>query len=1399
MTVSVGSTITTASYNTIFSEISNILNSTVGGYGSNIRASSTATTNIIAGYEHWNALYSDVNKCIKHQTGADIPAITLPAVGDLITAAFVNDLETAASTAVANSGTVHPSQLATFTTSTTLVDVPWDSQVQNVTSYTWSTSTQLNYHFNLGGSIRSTISSSGTVTSIGDSGFVEFVRHANSPEYSTLITDPYTRARWIGPFATTVTNYSTSTGAGVFTATITYVRTNVVGTEIDTIEVTTEITPPAGAGEIKLFPINTGTLFYSIDAISAIRPSVVTDRKILEASTLQPFNFSAGTRSNPQILTLSNTGAEPVSVSNVFATSFGVIGYAINTATNLTDQNPFIIPLEYPITIAPNEDYNVVVYYLEPVKATTEVGKFYNSIIITSDADDQNIVVSTEQNVTVPEFDFNLYLTDSSQLYTYDNWKTEFGLSDSDKTLGINIANTYYLSNTDFGIIDGKRRFGLFRKPDANGLANWVNYTKANLGGNYTLLTSVFFRGVDAGGTDNSRALTANKFFDPGFGYGDLYDKTSVNLNLSSSAPNQYQYLIEPLFGSLNVEQPSFLENFFGRFFGFGNTFPGYTATLSNQEFNGSPSEEAAVAFNVIIKGSPGTGTILKGPAVQFTPLFINNIGTYSADLTVTVEATDLNGATVTKSKTVNLSLNVTTLVDGNLVKWVSGFETDNAVIGMSYDRIDGQTYLTVGVGSGGDGAPSLAGNNYLPSYVDVNRLGITGDEQWGTFPPGYGTPMYRIAYGGAWSGFMNDYAVWPYNSPYIGAGYSYPVGADLVNSYKFTATSPGTYTVEFASDDNGYVAIDGQRIFETGGNFRGSDVRTVYLSSVGEHTVTLYVRNMVSYRGGNPGGVAATIRNPAGNIIWSTLNTVRSTPPYLYWIEAYRIPIESNVPRTYQLGNYLVKNFYPVGDPASGYRNYGAYFGTPGTASAGSIITVDSDGKGNLTFNWNPQSTTSGSSADTTLSSIGMLQYYYSYFGSRKRNVDGAGAGQTTQQLIGMTVRSPRTTTVRTPGFGRIEVQSTVYENNINGITSILTINGSQVSYSFSRGHTLAVINPLTFAVESMNTYDTYGASSSSALTAALNNVASGKIIAIISQDATELNQDTRDVLVSKFAAPLSTIWSRSRIAHSFIGRAGDPAFSPVERISNSSNLVDTYTFWPNGVTAEAIGGGGGGGGICFTADSLVTLEDGITIEISKVKVGDRVLNHNGTAVNTVNFIEKVLDSTGEYLYSPDSELAPFATVNHPLYIDGVLSSTDPEMFQELYPWLGKMKQIEDPVVVPAGDQVLYNLWLDGDSTYIVNGYGTTSIIDHGGFLVRAWEKGILYEDQVSEMVKYFANQGPDSLFGSYLINKHLAKVDIDLVDKLVARILKKDTWSRSAFNTAAKLLGRVTRYLKE
>lgn len=1163
MTVSVGSIIAAADYNSIHEEIKRILNSTQGGYGADLLSSTTATTNMVASAAHWNALFSDVNKCIKHQTGANISGISVPTSNDLITATFVNVLASSATIAVLNSGTVHPSQLATFVSATSFTNVGWDSEVQIIREYHWDSNLEAHYHFNLGGYLSATIGYSGTPGSSQDNGFVEFVGHANQP-YSQLYA-PYTRANWLGGPGTVTKTYSTNTTAGIFTSTVVYTRVS-TGTTV-----LTSIVPPAGISPINLVPITSATLFYSTDAIAVEFPTIKTDRKILAVGSLAPFNFAAGTRSNPQILSLRNVGSEPIVVSSIEATSHGVLGYAISTGSNFSGQFPIIEPLTFPINIAANTDYDIVVYYVEPITEVSEIGTFYNNIIITSDADSSAINVPTIQNVSAPNFFFNLILAETEQTYTYDDWKTEFGLSTPNLNLGINIANTYYLPNTDFGIINGVRRYGLFRKPDAEGLKFWVDYTNANFSGDYTQIAAPFFNSIDASNTDNTRARISNKFFDPGFGVGDFYDKTYVDTNLTTGSPKSYGFIIQPYFGSLNRGP-----------FGLG---PGYSTTLSGQQFNGSPNPEAVNAFTVIDRSWWSIFATLfdsiyrRGPTVTFYPSRISNTGTYSTDITVTVEATDLNGAIVTQSKTENLTISVLELRDVNLVKWVSGFEQTNAVMGISYDRIDGKLHLTVGVGSGGDGAPTLENASYSGAYINVDNLGISGDDKWGILGNQY--PLYRIT-DGRWGSFMNTYGVWPTNPTREVDATSYPLNTWIILNYKFTAQAVGTYSIEFSVDNYGYIAINNSRIIDVTYNlWSTSTTGNFAVTSIGEQTITLGVYN-VAGRNNNPGGIAAVIRDTANNIVWTTLDPVRSSPPYLYWDEVYRIPIDTMSSRTYQLSNYLVKSSNNPVVP-----NYGRYFGTPGTASAGSIITIDSDGFGNLSFTWNPIGTEPlfgsgvlfglfsnsffgvGGKYRSTVYNILSLPYYYNYLSSRIVNIGPAGSQ--TDKLIGMTLSGVRTTRVITPGYGTIEVQSTVSAQNIRGETSYLKINGITIPYNYTRGHTLAVINPLTFAVESMFTYDTWEINFNPPIElfhSALREVDPGKIIALISYDATSLYPEAREILRTFYGSNMYSSWFRARNAHAFIGRREDPNFSARERLSDSDVNQRNYTYWPNGPT---------------------------------------------------------------------------------------------------------------------------------------------------------------------------------------------------------------------------------------
>lgn len=994
-------------YNNIRFEIYKILNPSIYGYGENVMASTEATKNMTASAQHWANLYNDINRCIRHQTGANIPGIVAPVTGTTILASFVNALDSYASQAVINSNTVHVSQIATVVSATNFIAIPWNSTVQHVRDYTW-TGTGVHYFFNLGGNISNTISYTGSPSTTEDTAFATFIAQAVNPALSTL-TQAFSVTDWRTFPTTVVRSYSAgiSYGAGiaVFTATMTYNKSNFG------IQSVAEIRPAGNlAASINLLPRTISTLTYSIDAIPSPLPGIVGNTKILDITIPNSvFQFRAGSRSEPQTVTFRNLGLEELTVNSILVSSNGVDGYLVSTATNLSNEIPTVWPLPSTFTIPSGGIYQATLYYAEPISAVSEIGTYYNNIRVTSSADAGEYVLNTTQIVQAPAYSFTLNLIDYTQYYNFIDWQNEYSLTGAQRILGENIANTYFLPNTDFGLINGVRRYGLFRKPRADELLSWVNYTNTYLGGDYGQLAVVFFAAQDASVIGFNRSTTSSKAFDGGFGYGNFYDKTKVDLNISSGSPKTFSYLIDERFGSRNS----------------------YSSQLLNQKFGGIANAESAAAFSV--------ANDVVGPKVTFNPLVVSNTGTYSTDLRVTVQAKDVSGVNVVSTQTVNLSLTVLTLTDGNIVKWVSGYENDNAVMGISYDKINGKLHLTVGFGSGADGAPELAGVNYLDSFVNIDSLGINGDSLWGTFDSGYGLPMYKITYtGDGWGTFLKTYGVWPYNPPLTSSG-SYPQNANLFYNYKFTAPFSGNYEIEYSVDDYGYIAIDDvvaiDRTFNSSANRLSSHLATVYLEE-GIHKITLNFRNFYQRQAGNPGAVGATIRNPSGDIIWSTLSLVRNDPPYLYWKEVYRIPIDPLVSKIYYSNDYLVKNSFPVDAYPTGYYDYRDYFGTPGTASARSIFSVSSDGLGNLGLTLNPISNTSGiASIDRTISSIQYLPYYYNLLSSRKKNIPGTTESINTQKLVGVNLQGPVTVSVTTPGYAMPEESLTATSPGVPGI----------------------------------------------------------------------------------------------------------------------------------------------------------------------------------------------------------------------------------------------------------------------------------------------------------------------------------------------------------------------------
>lgn len=217
--------------------------------------------------------------------------------------------------------------------------------------------------------------------------------------------------------------------------------------------------------------------------------------------------------------------------------------------------------------------------------------------------------------------------------------------------------------------------------------------------------------------------------------------------------------------------------------------------------------------------------------------------------------------------------------------------------------------------------------------------------------------------------------------------------------------------------------------------------------------------------------------------------------------------------------------------------------------------------------------------------------------------------------------------------------------------------------------------------------------------------------------------------------------------------------------------------------------------GGRCFTKDTLILMADGTEKKIKDVKVGDVVFNHNKKMLNVVMFVEETLDSTFMELYSPNKKLKPFATINHPLYINGQLSCPIAEEIMNLYPWLGHINQMDDSVRTPAKGDMVYNLWVDGDGTYIVNGYGTTSIVGDGGVMRLNYEKGIFTKQAISDILLEITSSGKHITYGAYILNKFCGDNNISIGKYLIGKGFRdnKSPLTKKFLRTTFNIVGKI------
>jgi hypothetical protein len=187
--------------------------------------------------------------------------------------------------------------------------------------------------------------------------------------------------------------------------------------------------------------------------------------------------------------------------------------------------------------------------------------------------------------------------------------------------------------------------------------------------------------------------------------------------------------------------------------------------------------------------------------------------------------------------------------------------------------------------------------------------------------------------------------------------------------------------------------------------------------------------------------------------------------------------------------------------------------------------------------------------------------------------------------------------------------------------------------------------------------------------------------------------------------------------------------------------------------------GGGdsGGGGGGCFIADTLVTDSTGKDKAISEYKIGDSVMSIDGKTANKVKYIE-VMSWDDEYeLYSPTTKLKPFITKNHPIKVEGKWVSADLDYTERNHPWIDAV-DIDTPVIKKGKGIVVYNLWVDGDNTYTVNGYDTETLIGDGGVVRQGLEYGNINMEDFKNIIKSSLSSTPEVTYGMHILNMALA-----------------------------------------
>jgi hypothetical protein len=445
--VSITEFISTSTYNTIQNTIAGALSL----YGSDPTGGQiTLGGNIVHSAGEWLPLYNDINRCVVHQTGGELPV----AFSNTCTAYFVNLLGDSAYLAANNNVyNVASSQLLEVTTSSQRT-LSWDnaSTVHHTTTYDWRDTSKADYFFNLGGKITASIS---------------------------YLAGSYVgqNAAWVTLINNSVTNLLNYKIDRLNRNTVTYTRTEGVNTLTVTFtrnsakSYTVNIAISTTGGQVTL-PITGSVSHYisrgDLGGIGAPEPlyqnTVTFDGSsgsagpykslYVSPTTLNDFIFSTdGSGATAQTITLSNYGNIDISVSAITPTLTGGVVAHIDTSGLGT----------FPVTLTagiPGPSKSFTVYY-----TGANAGSYSNYIYVDSNADNARATIKTTQIIS------GFVLTPSSLTQTV--------LSPSTISQQFAITNAASYNDYSYSIVSGgtgftvaKTQFGPTVTFNTNGLSN---------------------------------------------------------------------------------------------------------------------------------------------------------------------------------------------------------------------------------------------------------------------------------------------------------------------------------------------------------------------------------------------------------------------------------------------------------------------------------------------------------------------------------------------------------------------------------------------------------------------------------------------------------------------------------------------------------------------------------------------------------------------------------------------------------------------------------------------------------------------------------------------------------------------------------------------------------------